>query len=167
MLTLVVPPTTTPVSVAELKAHLRIDIDAEDALLATYIETATDQAQVQTRRQFLTSTWRYEVSPVGDVVLPWSPFQSIVSVVDGDGASVDYDLDDTGLRAVVTPATSSERLVVTYTVGYGDEPSDVPMAARHAIRILASHYWACREDTGPMPPAVTALLDTVRIRRCE
>lgn len=44
------------VSVAQLKAHLRIDSDSEDLLLAQYIESAQEEAETRMRRPICSAT---------------------------------------------------------------------------------------------------------------
>jgi gp6-like head-tail connector protein len=55
---LVTPPTSLVVSVADQKAHLRIDTGAEDSLIQSLIEAATSACEHETKRQFLTATWK-------------------------------------------------------------------------------------------------------------
>lgn len=44
------------VTVAQLKAHLRIDSDSEDMLLAQYIESAQEEAETRMRRPICSAT---------------------------------------------------------------------------------------------------------------
>lgn len=44
------------VTVAQLKAHLRIDSDSEDLLLAQYIESAQEEAETRMRRPICSAT---------------------------------------------------------------------------------------------------------------
>lgn len=54
-------PASSPVSLAEVKAWLRIDTSDEDALLASLIGAATDAAEQYTRRAFINQTIRLTV----------------------------------------------------------------------------------------------------------
>jgi len=53
----VVPPTTEPLSLDEVKEHLRIESSAEDALLQVYIEAAREICEHNTSRVLITQTW--------------------------------------------------------------------------------------------------------------
>ena len=53
----VVPPATEPLSLEEVKEHLRIDSSAEDALLQMYIEAARKVCEHNTARALITQTW--------------------------------------------------------------------------------------------------------------
>jgi len=53
----VVPPTTEPLSLDEVKEHLRIESSAEDALLQVYIEAVREICEHNTSRVLITQTW--------------------------------------------------------------------------------------------------------------
>lgn len=44
------------ITIAQLKSHLRIDSDAEDEMLAQYIEAAQDEAETRMRRPICSAT---------------------------------------------------------------------------------------------------------------
>lgn len=56
--TLVTPPASEPVSVADAKAYLQIDGTADDSLLAILISTARRSAEEYTKRSIGEQTWR-------------------------------------------------------------------------------------------------------------
>ena len=64
-----------PVSLAEVKQHLRVDIDDDDALILGLIATARQMAETLTCRQLLTSTW--------DLLLDAFPGPSLMGVPAG------------------------------------------------------------------------------------
>jgi len=99
-LQLVTPPVTTPISVADAKAHSRVLYSADDQLIAGYISSATIQCQQITKRAFMPQTWTYSLehfpgrsNPTGyqllsepnryysfnHIEVPLPPLQSIVS----------------------------------------------------------------------------------------
>jgi len=118
--------TEEPVSVDEMKVHLRIDADDsfDDELIATAIQSARIEAENETLRTLVTSTWRFsmdrfpaavdtgpwsvgfEVAPgrirqvpgysrnSGEFTLPLSPVQSVTSF--------SY-LDNTGAAQAIAP----------------------------------------------------------------
>ena len=60
-LTLLTPPAAEPVTVAEVKAALRIDDTRFDALLPGLIASARAVAEQETGRQLVEQTWRAEM----------------------------------------------------------------------------------------------------------
>ena len=98
------PPTVEPLSLAEAKAHLRIDIADDETLISSRIKAATKEAQVATNRQFIAATWQLKLDsfPVagepsmvidaeGSIRLPRAPVTTAsgvsISYIDSNGAS--------------------------------------------------------------------------------
>ena len=55
---LIDPPATEPVTVAEAKAHARIDIDDDDAMVAALITAARQWVEDTTGRCLITQQWK-------------------------------------------------------------------------------------------------------------
>lgn len=53
----VTPPAVEPVSLAEAKAHLRVDISDDDTLISGLIVTARQQVETRLRRAIITQAW--------------------------------------------------------------------------------------------------------------
>lgn len=70
-LTLVTAPAVEPVTVAEAKAHLRVDLDDDDVLIGRLIAAARQAGEDFTGRAFLTQTWRLVLDRVPGAALPW------------------------------------------------------------------------------------------------
>lgn len=155
-----------PVSLAEAKAHLRVDIDDDDDLIGQLIEAAVDAAQIFTRRQFIEAEfiWTADRFPSGSkaIELPRPPLISVESItyIDDDGEDVemdvaDYVVDETDLTGGrVTPAyeatwplarNTPASVRVAFTAGYGDEASSVPAGIRAAIKLIIGHLYENRE----------------------
>lgn len=101
-LKLITAPAALAVSLADVKTQLRIDGTDHDATLTAYIEAATQVAEHETGRRFITQTWEavYDAFPCAAIELGLAPVQSVVSVKYLDTAGieqtvsvVDYVLD--------------------------------------------------------------------------
>lgn len=60
-LSLLVPPTAEPVTLAELKSHLRVDNTSEDVALVSDIAAARDWIEHRTGTRLMTQTWRWTI----------------------------------------------------------------------------------------------------------
>jgi uncharacterized phiE125 gp8 family phage protein len=183
-----VDPATTPVSLTEAKAHLRVDFDDDDDLITALIAAATDHVDGWAGvlgRALVTQTWRQDFNCFRPSLrLPLAPASEIKSVtyLDPDGVQQTVDPSNYALWAdgagplvyFVTgfspPATSIEgkAVSVTYVAGYGDADA-VPAPIKAAILLLIGQWYENREAAisapGTMqtlPFAVDALLTPYR-----
>lgn len=186
-LVLITAPTVEPVSLAEAKAHLRVDIADDDALITALITAARSHIEQIARPKLamITQTWEYIADewPTEDTLeLRPYPLQSVTSIKYTDVDAVEatysssYYLVDTystpgRLRLKSTaswPTTKLRELngvVVRFVAGYGAAAGAVPVQLRQAILLLVGHWYENREPvltTGMMasslPFAVDALL---------
>lgn len=164
-LTLVTAPAVEPVSVAEAKAHLRVDISEDDTLIGTYITAAREYAEAYAVARFVTQTWEVALDtwPGRRLELPWStPLQSVTSITytDRDGntgtvSSSDYIVDTRSEPgAVMLKGTASwpavdlrevNGVVVRFVTGYGLEAA-VPERFKAAIKLIVGTLYENRED---------------------
>jgi uncharacterized phiE125 gp8 family phage protein len=162
-LVLTVAPAAEPVSLAEAKAHLRIDADDEDALLAALIAAARMFVEKTLGLGLITQGWSYFLDfwPRSScVTLPIAPVQGVDSVtlrdVNGGAtelAASDYAVDVLSLPARLVLKGGSPSVVarelnafeIAFTAGYGDAASDVPAPIRHALLLLVAHWFERRE----------------------
>ena len=155
---LVTPPAELPVSLAEAKAHLRIDHADEDAQVTAAVAAATahlDGWDGVLSRALVTQTW--DIGFPGfrtRLRLPLRPVQSVTSVTyrDSDGAEqtfTDFLLHFDALGAYLAPAPDAEwpetqarddAVTVRIVAGYG-AASDVPPPLKSAILLLTSHLF--------------------------
>lgn len=189
-LRLITPPAVEPVSLEEVKAHLRIADDDSDTLLPIYIAAARqwiDGNDGWLGRALVSQTWELTLDefPTSEIRLPLPPVQSVTSVKydDGDGIeqaidSADYYLDTTGgvgwvvpLANVSWPATLAgvNTVRVRFVAGYATA-ADVPAPIRAAILLMVGHLFANREavmsgpnDIRQLPLGVDALLAPYRV----
>jgi uncharacterized phiE125 gp8 family phage protein len=157
----VTEPVVEPVSLAEAKLHMRVEVTEDDALIAGLITAAREHLESTSRPQLamLTQTWRYvaDAWPTGDTLelRPW-PLQSVTSIkytsdagVEATLASSNYVVDiysEPGrvrLKSTATwPSTTLAALnglVVEFVAGYGDTPGDLPQRLRQAVLLLVGH----------------------------
>jgi uncharacterized phiE125 gp8 family phage protein len=169
-------PATEPISVADLKAHLRLDSTAEDAALASFITTARLQIEVALSLALITQhwTWTFDQWPArASIELPISPVQSILSfnVRRSDGlmsvppSATILDGDGIAARLITkegwpTPAVPAQGIAIAFAAGYGTTAADVPAPLRHAVLLLASHWYGHRDTAatcGSLAPSSAAV----------
>lgn len=176
-LRLVTPPAVEPVSLDDLKRHLRIEGDAEDVQIDTLLVVARATVEQLTGRSLLTQTWRWTLDrlpPDGRLTLPLRPVQTVsaVRIVDAAGGRTTLP----GTQLVLDLASDPARLSITGTVpspgvamggveidlvtGYGSSPDQVPPMLAQAVRLLTAHWYATRGDgdSVAIPADVAALV---------
>lgn len=166
-------PETTPVSVAELKAHARIVHDSEDTYLAGVVASATRAVEERVKRSLVAQGWRLTTEPVRCVWLPRPPLVSVDEVRTVDSAGVETVVDpaeyvvnlDAGTVTAVS-GWSGVAVVVEYTAGYTELPADL----KHGVLFLAALWYGQREPVtlggGPavVPQTLGYILEPYRVR---
>lgn len=154
-------PATEPVSLADLKRHLRVDHGHEDEAITAIGVAARAWLESVTGLALITQTIRQteQVWPGGRVIeLARFPVQSITSIQYRDGDDAVQTLASSAYRleiddaAVVLAANQTwpditqgpGAVKITFVAGVDDAASVNPMAA-HAIRLLAGHFFENRE----------------------
>lgn len=155
---LVTPPTSLPVTLNEVKEHLRIEstFTDDDAYIRSLIFAATVQAESILRRKLVTQTWKYLLDNWPDedwITLPYGQLQSVTSVKYRDSdddentfSSDDYlvDTDSDPGRVVLGygeswPSTTllpKNPIYVEFVTGYGDHSSQTITDATNASPIV-------------------------------
>lgn len=164
MIKVATAPVTEPVSIDELKAHVRYVGTTEDALLASLLTAAREMVEMQARRSLITQTLDLylEAWPnVAYIVLPRPPLQTVTSITYTDYAGAAGTMAASNYtvyagvepgRIVLTstgtwPAVSvrpGPSIVVKYVAGYG-AAAVVPVRYKQAIKLLAGYWWQNRE----------------------
>lgn len=95
-------PAVEPLSLADAKAYLRVETDAEDDLIADLIAAARLECERINDRSFITTTWRFTLddlpfsgSNLGSFALPWARY--------GFGGVGRVDADDGGITLPMPP----------------------------------------------------------------
>lgn len=161
-------PAATPISLSELKQHLNITHDDEDAYLANLIGSAT--ASIDGPQgiglAMITQTYRASADSLPlFFTIPLCPVQAVTSIAytdsNGDNQTVsDFRLDGDSRPAIVylNEAISDAKagsIKVTFEAGFGDNASDVPLDLRQALLMICAQYYDARESL--IPYNMTAL----------
>lgn len=160
--TLVTPATFLPVTLEEIKLHLRVDGDDEDDLLEVYIPAAVAMCQQQINSSIMLQTWRLTLERFEDSVrLLNAPIQAIdaITYVDVNGATQTLDSGDYVLTGdTVTPTdqwpevkAGPGAVQITYKAGFsaGNEVAQqaaVPAAIKSWLMLTVGTMYANRES---------------------
>jgi uncharacterized phiE125 gp8 family phage protein len=182
-------PPLEPVTVAEAKAHLRVDGSDEDTLIASLILTARLHLETTLGLALVVQSWRLLLDRwplTKDLELPLRPLQAIdaVRVLPAEGAATVIDpanyLADTASvppRLVRTgviwpqPGKAANGVEIDFTAGYGALAADVPAPLRQALLLLVAHWYENREPIAVgapetiVPGPVSDLLAPYRMQR--
>jgi uncharacterized phiE125 gp8 family phage protein len=178
-------PPAALLSTADLKAHLRVQHDDEDALIDSYAAAAVDHCQRLAQRAFLTQGFTYVIRNgagwrMGRVQLPMPPLAAVAAVrvrtTEEGAASVipalNYHVDSASEPGVVTQLAGFQAGAVhefDFLAGTGTA-ANVPPELVQAVRLLAAHWYENRESglvgtiSKEIEFAVSALVEPYRMR---
>lgn len=114
-------PECEPVTLGEAKNFLKVDLDDDDALIASAIVSGRKFAEHETKRAIITQTWQLIFDTVGvEFEIPKPPLQDVVSIKTiGDTESY-VDEDSADSQAVLkVAATAGFAAADTVVVGRG------------------------------------------------
>jgi uncharacterized phiE125 gp8 family phage protein len=182
-LVLTAPPAVEPVTLAETKAHLRVDGSAEDTLISSLMITSRLHIEAALGLALITQNWSTFIDawPAGpQLSLPLRPVQSISAVklytadetvttlpADTyllDGAATPARLVRQGSLAWPKPGRTANGIEIAFIAGYGNSAAFVPAPIRQAILLLVAHWHEHREPVAigqanaSVPPTVSDLL---------
>ena len=179
---LVTPPAETPITVGELKEHVRQTGNEEDAVFEGFIQAATaylDGYSGILGRCLVTQTWTqaFDAFPAGNTIRLPFPDVSAVTVTYRDANNASQTLSaaayslttDEGGSVIVLGSDQSwpdtyarpDAVTVSMTAGYGDA-ADVPAILRHAVKTLAAAMYEGREGQSTGTPAFDAFIAPYR-----
>jgi uncharacterized phiE125 gp8 family phage protein len=163
----VTAPAASPISLAEVKAQMRVEGTDEDTIIQRLIDAAVAYVDVQgvLGRAMITQTWGEWLpsTPPTSVILSLGPVQSVSAIkyYDLDGALqtatlADFNVFGTPNRITVSPKTGKawpiaqmrdDAIKIEYVIGYGATSAVVPQTIRHALMMLVAHWYEHRETT--------------------
>jgi uncharacterized phiE125 gp8 family phage protein len=179
-LSLITPPSGEPVTLAEAKAHLKLDTSDDDVLVGAFITAARARAEWHTGRALMTQGWTLFLDrwPAGGVLdIPLPPLRSVSAVTtfarDDAATLLDparYVVDLAGNRIALRPASvlppllrNINAIAIAFTAGYG-AAGDVPQGLKSAILELIAFVYEHRgEAPAELPQDVQALLAPYRV----
>lgn len=181
------PPAVEPVTLAEVKAHLRLETNDEDGLLGGLVRAARVHLETETGLCLILRALRLYLDdwPDGRVIqIARGPVQTIetVTVYDALGAPVELDvagyvLDGTArpARLVLPVRQASERAIngieIDFAAGFGESGADVPDTLKRALLLHVATMYELRgvlsldEQPGAMPQGYDRLVAPYRLRR--
>lgn len=177
-------PTTEPITAAEVRAYAKIDTDAEETLIESFIVAVRQAAEAWLGRSLLEQTitayldwWPDEV-----VKLPRPPLISVTSIatLDEDDSATTYSSDNYFVRTDIdpgevvvksgsSPPINTDRYHggyrIVYTAGYGDETTDVPTGIKIGLMEWVLYVIENRIVGREPPEDAMPLLGTFRIKK--
>lgn len=167
-------PVRLPLSLDEVKLHLRVDDDNEDALLFAYMRAETDWAETYCNRSLVTQTWNLYLDdwPEGDEIeLPRPPLvassttypitvaystlnttsaysqtlSTTAYLVDSDSEPGRIVLQENATWPTANLDVGNP-IRVRYSAGYGTQGSDVPESIRTGILLNIGDRFENREN---------------------
>ncbi len=176
-------PAVEPVTLAEAKAHLRVDTSDDDNYIGTLITAAREWCEQYLDRTLVHTQWvmrfdKFPDSGIEPVELPRPPMvmsgtATAVTVTFTQEAgptstysTAEYRVDRNATPGAILPIYGStwtphrqddNAISVTWWAGYGASGSSVPAAIRHAILMLVGHWYESRQAviaTGAVPQEV-------------
>lgn len=149
--------TLQPVTLDQVKAHLRVDADDDDATISFLVTAATEEIERHSSIALLSQAIAIACEPAAIVDLPIGPVQSGIAA-----AVEEIDPDDGTTTATTHPfwletghfprlhfgsTTPTNRIRISYTAGFGVDWNDVPHDARQAILDHIARLYEHRGET--------------------
>lgn len=172
MLRTITPAVADPITLAEAKAHLRVDFTDDDDFIASLVKAATLHAQAITQRLFVEQTVEWILPDWPDAIrLPVAPVRATDGIVsikyvdvndaqqtlatsnyivrqDGPGVCIFPPWGVTWPYLSLTPA--AEPIVIRFIAGLPIDESPqlavVPENVKAAIKLMVGHWYQAREQ---------------------
>lgn len=174
------PPEVEPLTLVEMRAHLRLDTDEEDDLLLALATVAREHLERETGLVLAAREFRLcrdDWPDDGIVTIARGPVRAVTSVIvyDGEGVPEAADLDGhlldgqarparLWLRDVPQPGRVLNGVEVEFSAGFGESGADVPETLKRAMLLHVAAMYAARgvvaADAQPavVPPGYDRLI---------
>ena len=159
------PPVGEPLTLADARAHLRIDDTADDAMIADLITTVRDHLERTTGLVLIARTFRLYLDawPEGRVLeIGRGPIVSIETITGYDALGAPFEADMTGfvLDGTALPARLSlpvgletaravNGVEIDFTAGFGTTGTEVPASLKRALLLHLALLYAYRGAVSP------------------
>lgn len=165
----ITPPSAEPLSLEDVKLHLRVDVADDDALIEGLIETARSAAEARTGRALMPQTWKLLLPDfpraghrsLDVIAIPRPPFASVVSIdyinTDGNLSAMpvaDYEVFYRQLNVCVRPSfdlsfwpqcrREEGAVSITFLCGYQDA-DHVPAPIKAWMKCFIATLYENRE----------------------
>lgn len=163
-------PAVEPVTLAEAKAHLRVDVSDDDAYIGTLITAAREWCEQYLDRTLVDTQWvmRFDAFPpdgTHDIELPRPPMVSsgtatavALTFTYENGTTATYSTASYRVDRASTPGAvktlygqtwpphlrDDNAISVTWWAGYGASGSSVPAAVRSAVLMIVGSLYEQR-----------------------
>lgn len=179
------PPVGEPLTLAETKAHLRVETDADDTLIAGLIRAVREHLEQQTGLALLARTFRLYLDnwPSSRVIqIGRGPVQTIEAVTLYDAVGMPQEIDTSGFvldgqarpaRLVLpqqpVPGQVINGIEIDFSAGFGATGTDVPDTLKRAMLLHAALLYEFRGavSTNDQPAAVPAGYDRLVAPFCR
>lgn len=174
------PPMVEPLTLAEIRAHLRLDGEEEDDLLLALATVAREHLERETGLVLAARDFRLcldDWPEDGILTIARGPVQAVkaVTVYDGEGEPQVVDLGGhlldgqsrparLWLRETPAPGRVMNGIEVEFSAGFGESGTDVPKTLKRAMLLHVAAMYACRgvvaADAQPavVPPGYDRLI---------
>lgn len=154
------PPAMEPLTLVEIRAHLRLDTEDEDALLLALAVVAREHLERETGLVLAARDFRLCLDgwpQDGIVTMARGPVRAVTSVTVYDGAGVPQVVDLDGhlldgearparlwLRMAPETAQAMNGIEVEFSAGFGESGADVPETLKRAMLLHVAAMYATR-----------------------
>jgi uncharacterized phiE125 gp8 family phage protein len=160
-LAIISPPAAEPVTLADMKLHLRVTHDSEDTLISGLVKAAREELEQATGLALIAQGWRLYLDcwPGTQIVLiQKAPVIALSAVTIYDLAGAPSSPSLTGFvldrfsrpartaipDTVTAPGKKLNGIELDFTAGFGATGVDVPDGLKRAIMLLAAHWYEFR-----------------------